>query len=350
MENSQVASLSLWSFLPRLLPAPHALIRSKRPERLSEEIGRDVVGSHSGNVRHSLNHVASILHHKEEDLPAYSVRLVRIDENPSRRDVTSQAFGPLTWLAFLGFGMSIALLVLSITMGDGMSLLATIMLSILSTLVGWGNYWTLKLPERKSQDRVPDSDVVIRYPQGAFLIVRCTENVARRLYFAPESCEYLVSDRDYRLISLAGTILLMFGVIFLANATLSLQIAWAAAYIVLNAAFWIVAALSSRRHWDLSAFSVERIEFTSGEGNETYTKALWQAIAITRSSRWARVAGIAPNTKAWDCWLQEAETEAQREQWGSVVQDKKTLWILPQWDPQAALIRILNENRASGAV
>lgn len=132
------------------------------------------------------------------------------------------------------------LLGLSIHLRDGMSIIAVVLLSLLSSLIGLGNYWELKLPKRKNndentmkgdgtngrkwtfrssnsssskksvikdekrntsckldtvergiapkeeEDHVPMGDVVIRYPKGNFLIVRCHENVARELYFAPE--------------------------------------------------------------------------------------------------------------------------------------------------------------------
>jgi len=58
-------------------------------------------------------------------------------------------------------------------------------------------------------------------------------------------------------ISLVGTLMLMLGVIVLANAKLPLKFCWTGAYLLLNAAHWAAAALPQRMHWDLSAFQVQ---------------------------------------------------------------------------------------------
>jgi len=144
-----------------------------------------------------------------------------------------------------------------------MAVLAVLFLSLLSTLIGFANYWTLELPERKSKDNsAPPGDVVIRYPKGAFLVVECNEDVARQLYFAPETINYFVKRPvKYRMMSLVGTLMLMAGVVCLGNATNILQITFGAAYMMLNAAYWVVAALDPRQHWDLSGFDIDEQRF-----------------------------------------------------------------------------------------
>ena len=53
-----------------------------------------------------------------------------------------------------------------------MALLATLMLSFLSTITGIANKWTAS-PNNPTPDKnAPEGDVVIRYNQGAFLIVK----------------------------------------------------------------------------------------------------------------------------------------------------------------------------------
>src|SRR5947209_6134594 len=52
--NAQVAALSWYNIIPRLLPAPQALLKQERDRRLPTESGT-VVGVYSGNVRHNLN-------------------------------------------------------------------------------------------------------------------------------------------------------------------------------------------------------------------------------------------------------------------------------------------------------
>ena len=357
--------LSKWSYVPRLLPAPQALIRSSRPERLSPSSGQ-VIGSHSGNVQPQLNHIASILHHNGTQLPDYAVKIVRLQENPGKRPEAS-ANGPLTVLAIIGMCLSTGLTVASIYMNDGMSLLATIILSVLSSLVGIGSRWKLEMPSRRETRKIPNSDVVIAYNHGAFMVVQCTEEAARQLYWHPEKCHYLVSEQWYRFISLLGTLFLMGAFISLANATVQLQIAWAGCYVFLNAAYWVVAALPARMHWDLSSYTMTNVEYTGGrrpkeavdkdkkyletdyehwEENKTFTEALWKVIAITRCKDWARITNVAPNTKNWDLFMLEAEQMAQSR---PVEYDDGKL-VLPEWDWSGTLSDILNQARADGKV
>ena len=298
-----------------------------------------MVGSHSGSVRDEVNHVAAILHHGE-NLPAYSIRCVNvtrnnpIPRNSNKPPVSASSKGPLTLLSLLGCAFSITLIVMSIVFDDGMALLATLLLSLLSTLIGIGSFWELKLPSRNATRLVPPSDVIIRYPQGAFHIIRCDEYVARELYWAPERCEYFVGVQIYRLISLIGTLILMFGVIFLANARQIMQIAFAVAYILLNAAYWIVAALPPRLHWDLQSYHIEFEEW-EGQDSDNFTDALWKAIAITKSIAWVQIGSIAPHTRAWGNWLQEALTMSELAQEKRDLQ--KSRLSIPEWDCQRAL-------------
>jgi hypothetical protein len=60
MANSQVASLSRIMFLPRLLPAPQALMVPSRPTKLEPSAG-STTGVNSGNHRDYINHVGHVL-------------------------------------------------------------------------------------------------------------------------------------------------------------------------------------------------------------------------------------------------------------------------------------------------
>lgn len=225
--------------------------------------------------------------------------------------VKAKANGPLTWVTLFGFFEAIVLFVCSIAFGDGFSILATILLCGLSTVVGVCNKWNLKLAKRPRND-APVGDVVIRYPNGSYLIVRCNEDVARELYFAPEEIEYVVKNPTiYRMLSLLGTVMLMIGIIFLANSKLELQFAWAGAYIIINIAHWIAAAVPQRMHWDLSCYTMQEESVIGGPQNPTFTEALWKAILLTKDTRWVKNGGAAPQTKVWDDWLLEAEDMAK---------------------------------------
>ena len=244
--------------------------------------------------------------------------------------------------------MSIALIATSVVKGDGMALLATILLSCLSCLVGVGSRWKIKFRPRDSDREVPSSDVVIKYPQGSFLIVKCEENIARQLYWHPPECQYMVGTTIYRIISLVGTLMLMFGVICLGNATLLLQILYAGAYLVLNAAYWTVAALPPSWNWDLGHFEVNPIFYDKGEQCKNFTDALWMAIAISKSTKWVVDGKVAPQNQAWKDWLTDAEQAVHDHEGKSedgVVKDGSREFprVLPEWDAGKALTEALQK-------
>lgn len=60
LANAQVSTLSRWIFLPRLIPAPQALMRPTRPIRLETQPGW-VTGVWSGNHRDNINHIGNIV-------------------------------------------------------------------------------------------------------------------------------------------------------------------------------------------------------------------------------------------------------------------------------------------------
>lgn len=358
LANAQVASLSIFFLLPRLIPAPQALIRTARPERLTPSTGK-VLGTLSGNFRDHVNPIAALLHN-DKKLDSYSVRFARITRQDPKSDtknseehsngverknaqVTARTRSPLTLLSALGSTMSVALLVLSLVNEDGMALIATILLSLLATLIGIGSRWSLELKKRSATRDVLDSDVVIAYPKGSFLIVKCSEEIQRELYFGQEECHYDVGVTAYRVLSLVTTIMLMFGVIFLGNASLVLQTSFAAAYLILNAAYWTVAALPPQWNWDLSCFKFELIELSMPEKKPNFTEALWTAIALTRSTEWVINGQIAPMNSAWRQWLHIAGQKAATGD--ASKKDDKGRIILPTWDFQGKLTDLIKKDK-----
>ncbi|KIW74222.1 hypothetical protein AYO21_08736 [Fonsecaea monophora] len=351
---AQVATLSYLIYVPRLLPAPQIFIRPSRPEKLETTAGANVIGVHSGNTGEDIHHVAHALH-RGDKLRPNTVTCVRVRENDKPRP-SIKRFGPLAWLVFLGAAMSGALLALSIYYEDGMSLLATVLLSSLSTVTGIANKWSPTPNDPKPDPHSPPGDVVIKYPQGAFIVVSCEERTARYLYFNPsERCIYSVkSTAIYRGLSLISTLLLMGGVISLANAKIQTQTAFAGSYMLINIFYWVGAALPPAQHWDLSRLEVEHIEVRGGTPprnakvdnySPTYTEALWKAIAVTGTSNWVKEAGWAPKTPAWSDWLNEAEEAAVGEPLKSsrqMVDGREVeVWTIRNWDSRNALSTLL---------
>ncbi|EDU48837.1 hypothetical protein PtrSN002B_002027 [Pyrenophora tritici-repentis] len=352
LANAQVSTLSKWIFLPRLIPAPQAMMRPTRPNRLEPFPGY-VTGIVSGNHRDSINHIGNIVC-DANNLDPFSVRVVKIVRDTDKSPLKAKTIAPLTVVLFIGFALSALLLALSIWQEDGMSILATVLLSLLTSLIGYGNKWTLKLPQRKNTTtRVPRGDVVIRYPKGSFLIVQCDENVARELYFAPESIDYLLTHGPaYRILSLVGTTMLMGGVICLANAQIQVQIAWAGSYMLLGAAYWIVAALPGKMHWDTSCYRVENQCLSDSKMDEkgypsknaTFTQALWRTIVVTKNIEWITRSVACPDTPAWRQWLREAKACSSDVMFSECeARPGVRTWEVPDWDPQAALTELLDE-------
>lgn len=233
-----------------------------------------------------------------------------------------------------------------------MALLATITLSLLSTNTGIANKWQPTPNDPKPDPNSPPGDVVIKYPQGAFIIVRCSEQTARYLYFnRSERCHYMVrSTALYRGLSLISTLLLMAGVISLANADIVLQTAFAGSYMFINIFYWIGAALPPAKHWDLSRLKLTRIQLVGGQPPRdakiqdvppTHTEALWKTIAVTGTKTWLESTGWAPQTDAWAEWLREAEDAAQAEPMRETRDGEQEIWKIRNWDSKHVLSTIL---------
>ena len=60
LSTFQVSALSWLFYLPRLIPAPQALLRTVRPTALPSESAA-VIAVHSGNIKEHLPHVAHVL-------------------------------------------------------------------------------------------------------------------------------------------------------------------------------------------------------------------------------------------------------------------------------------------------
>jgi hypothetical protein len=427
--NAQTLGLAWHSKIPRLIPAPQALMKHERPERLPTTQGT-VVGAYSGNVRHELNFFIRLMH--KEGLAPFEVELVRVTtkkEIPkslerklrrypiNRQELAEYGFsfvnrfasngsgkesevivknvntpepssygpdgsGYLLSLTLVGAAMTAALIALSVVYNDGMSLLAVILLSLVSSILGIASQWEVVIPPvaaNRGAEALPSSDVVIYYPNGSIRVIRCNEDISR-LYFAAESCLYSWDDMPYRLMALLSTVMLMIGVVTLANATEILQVAYAAAYVILNVCYWLSSALNPVKHYWECAYEANviaikeplvydkmttllrrRATFSERLHGDTrvifahranhgvrevevpkrkFSRALWMAIALTGTSQWLNHSShIGPMTRAWEQWHANAEAHAilpiQRTDVAPVE--------LPAWDYDHELSELLKD-------
>jgi hypothetical protein len=178
---------------------------------------------------------------------------------------------------------------------------------------------------RRHKNEVPRGDVLIRTREAAFVLIKCTEEVARELYSGTEICDYYVGDQSYRLLMGLATMLLMMSVILLGNCQWNSQVLIGASYIILNGLYWGLGMLPQSQFWDLSRYEFKDVtppdavgahvvtdEDNSVEGYPSFTRTLWYAIRETKLTGWAERSGAAPNSEQWQCWLREAQENAMR--------------------------------------
>lgn len=210
---------------------------------------------------------------------------------------------------------------------DGAAVLALIAMSAASTLIGFASHWSPKLASRPTDVPVPDGDIIIITRDGAFIVVQCSEEIARELYIGPEECNYLVGDQSFRILVGIGTLLVILSVLFLGNCNWTMQAVIAIIYIILNALYWVVSLFQERYLWDLSRYDWQDVtpkymlnadSSTEGGSSPSFTRTLWFAIQVTRTIQWATNSDAAPKTAAWKAWLELAEANCGDQDWDAI--------------------------------
>ncbi|TWU74997.1 hypothetical protein ED733_005921 [Metarhizium rileyi] len=240
-----------------------------------------------------------------------------------RPAVPAKLFSPIHILSIFSSALSASLIITAAICRDGTAILAISLISLASTVVGFASFWRPILMKRKHTNEVPRGDVLIRTREGAFVLVRCSEEVARELYSGTEECEYYVGGNTYRALMALGTMLLMVSVVLLGNCTWELKVFIGTSYIVLNGLYWGLGMIPRSYFWDLSRYQWEDVtprdavmahlvtdERDQREGHPSFTRTLWYAVRETRLTGWVERSGAAPSTAQWKTWLREAEHAA----------------------------------------
>jgi hypothetical protein len=364
-KHAQPLTASWLCLLPRLIPAPQALIRPARPQGLPSQVAH-VTGVHSGNYLQELNYFANLIH-PISDLKRHTVHEVFIKHRPVKakghtakkdtvKEIVTKKFSWLNFLTVASTLLSIGLWVWSFQREDGAAVVAIAIISITSTLVGAASLWRPLLTERVYQFDVPPGDIVIRTRNGAFVIVHCTEEVARELYVGAEDCEYKLGARVAQAFVGSGTILLMVGVVLVGNCTFELQLALGAVYIALNGLYWAAALLPSSDNWDLNV----RYQWEEEDVKElsSYTLTLYETIIAASRIRkgvvgdiqtsWVRTSRAAPDTPVWNKWLDQVAGKGNERVTG-VVWDPVACWAsIKKRDDAEKGISKVKEDVASG--
>ena len=247
-----------------------------------------------------------------------------------RPAVPPKLMSPIHILGTLSFFNTIAIVVMGVIWEDANAILSIALISLVSTIVGVASFWRPILMQRRQNLNVPPGDVIIRTREGAFLLVRCTEDVARELYSGTEECEYYVDEKMYRFLMGLGTVLLMISIVLLGNCKWNSQVFIGASYITLNGLYWTLGMLPKRAFWDLSRYKwtvstppdALHANRATDEGAESwieeserlpsFTRTLWYAIRESKTTKWVQNSGAAPVTEAWKKWLKEAEENAMK--------------------------------------
>ena len=319
--HSQLITASYTCLLPRLLPAPQAFIKTSRESTLPSEAAT-VIGVYSGSLVHSLHYFASLLHPVDE-LKPYSVHELTITHNLDKKDANGciylRRFAPLKVVTVCSCILTLVLLVWSIVIHDGAAFFAILLISLASSILSFSSLWTPKVRLRKVDNEVPRGDMIVKSDHGAFLVVHCSEEVARELYVGKEECDYKVPMQPFRMLIALGTLLYMVSVILMSNCSWNMQVSLGAAYLILNVVYWALAMVPLDWHWDLSSRYVVRENRIFETGN--YTEAVWRAIYVSGKTTWVEDSKAIPTTKMWKDWLNKAGQNIKDHNW-----DAKGVW------------------------
>lgn len=279
--------------------------------------------------------------------------------NSEERYTVPPAFSsPVHMLNIFSFLLTFGILVAAGFWHDGTAVVAVCLMSVAGSVVCYASWWRPILMSRRTTNKVPQGDVVIRTREGAFLLIRCTEEVARELYSGTEECRY-VSTTFHRAFMGLGMVMLMMSVVLLGNCGWNSQVFIGGSYIMLNGLYWLMGLLPHSYFWDLSRYEMRDItpEDARGadrttdpndprEGTPSYTRTLWYAMRETKQGAWVERSGAMPGTAQWKEWLKEAVTEARKEnrKWEAV---KRKNDIMKQGVSDTASLVDEAEQRAS---
>lgn len=247
IDQAQLITSSRWSLLPRLIPAPQGLLRAERPRRLPGVPGVIVKSVYGGTQVDELNYFANVIL-PVDNLPKHCFKVVRIEQsqvtsrqNKSNTDIDmrpraggnnggaslpaqpaaqspvvmrSRPYSPLNLLAILSCLGTIALFIVAWTcFQDGVAAIAIFLLALQSSLGCGARCWNPHLVQRlhDASPHVPPGDVCIRTRNGAFVIVKCSDDVARQLFIGVDEGKYYVAEMWSRPMTGLATAFLMVG-------------------------------------------------------------------------------------------------------------------------------------------
>ncbi len=278
-EHAQALTSSKLCLLPRIMPAPHALLQPRRPASLPQEIAK-VAGVYSSVVLDAVGFFANVIHPIDQLRP-FDFKVLQIRHSPEMwdsgphkltepqrqhtaketstadgratttcatlqrdpepgsggdpslappplrrrrtqaimtniaefasnaptavgtagpraRNVVATFSSPLHLLSIFSFFMTIALIAAGVVWKDGTAVLAVVLLSLATSATGFAALWRPLLLDNAQRltTTAPRGDIVIRTREGAFLVIKCTQEVSRELY-AGKVCFAHLTDAPF---------------------------------------------------------------------------------------------------------------------------------------------------------
>jgi hypothetical protein len=289
------------------------------------------MGVFSGGRLDELNFYADLIH-PIESLRPFEFREYEITRTPEvghiesgRMDLPAvfvRFFAPINIINIISSVATLLFIMWACLIHDAIAAMALALMALTSFLVGWALWWDPLAMKVSGAYHVPVGDVVIRTREGAFLVIHCSKDIAREIYFrATDEAQYRVSDTISKALVGLGTLTFMAGVVLLGNSSWTMQVVIGVAYLILNGAYWVAAILPQRWTWDLSHYKVVRrhAHRDSQDGvNPNYTRTLWYAIRATREIRWVTITGAVPPTDTWRTWLGLAYEHLDNPDWDAI--------------------------------
>lgn len=229
--------------------------------------------------------------------------------------VVYRTLAPLNVVAIASSLLSIAVLIWSALLHDGVAFIGVLLISLASSALGYASYWRRNLPNRVARRMTPIEEIVLQTRWEAFVIVLCKDDIARSLYWQPEDCRYASSSRAARLLGgVVGGLMVLAGVVLFANcSSWAMQAAIGTSYATLNVVYWLVTVMPEAWSWDLRCYDVRSRQDTVQHPN--FIAAVSSAIRLTWSTRWVHDHQVLPKSAVWSRWLEMAEEQLDKDYW-----------------------------------
>jgi len=134
-----------------------------------------------------------------------------MDSRKEQHVVPANKLSPPHILSFLSFLVTWGLFTAACILHDGTAALGIAVLALQSSVCCAAWLWQPVLAIRRPNPEDLPGDIAIRTRGGAFVIVRCNEDVARQLYVGEEIAKYYLHPDLAKIMTGLATVLLMVG-------------------------------------------------------------------------------------------------------------------------------------------